>query len=434
VSESAVAGGPATADRPGPVPLRHNSGFRMLWIGQVLSDTGTEAALIAYPLLILALTGSAAIAGAVGTARLAAQLLLGLPGGALSDRFDRRLTMIVCDSIRAAVLGLLVGLVLAHLVTWPVVLAVSIVDGAANVLFDPSASAALPGIVADGQLERAWAATEARAYGAGLAGPALGGFLFGLGRAVPFLGDALSYLVSAGTVSRIRGRFRPERTGQHTGLWHEAAEGIRLVWSHQLLRAVVIQAPLVNFAFNGAIFTITLALRRHGTAPGVIGLVQAAIAAGGLLGALAAPRLQGRLSLRRVAITLTVAGTALFAVAALVLPSPLVAVPVALTLLLAPAANAALFAAMLRATPDNMRGRVSNTVTQAATGLAALAPLTAGLLVQHFSGRWALTAFAAAIGAAAILCTVLPGLEDAEPGRTGSGQAARPTPPAVPGN
>ncbi len=417
MNETAAAGTPGAAARPGVVPLRRNSRFRLLWIGQVLSDTGTEAALIAYPLLILALTHSAVIAGAVGTVRLVAQLALGLPGGALSDRFDRRRTMIACDSIRAAVLGLLAGLVLAHLVTWPVVLAVSVIDGAANVLFDPSASAALPGIVADEQLERAWAATEARAYGAGLAGPALGGFLFGLGRAVPFLGDALSYLVSAGMVSRIRGQFRPERTGERTGLWREAADGIRLVWSHQLLRAVVIQAPLVNFAFTGVIFTITLALRQHGTAPGVIGLAQAGIAAGGLFGALAAPRLQGRLPLRRLAIMLTVTGTVLFAVAALVLPSPLVAVPVAVTLLLAPAANAALFAAMLRATPDNMRGRVNNTVTQAAMGLATLAPLTAGLLVQHFSGRWALAAFAAAIAAAAILCTILPGLRDAGPGR-----------------
>ncbi len=415
MNETAAAGAPGSAAAPGPVPLRRNSRFRLLWIGQVLSDTGTQAALIAYPLLILALTHSAAIAGAAGTVRLVAQLVLGLPGGALSDRFDRRLTMITCDAIRAAVLGLLTGLVLAHLVTWPVVLAVSVIDGAANALFDPSASAALPGIVADEQLEQAWAATEARSYGASLAGPALGGFLFGLGSAVPFLGDALSYLVSAGTVSRIRGQFRPERTAKRTALWREAAEGIRLVWNHQLLRAVVVQAPLVNFAFTGVIFTITLALRQHGTAPGIIGLAQGGIAAGGLLGALAAPRLQGRLPLRRLVIVLTMAGTGLFAVAALVLPSPLVAVPVAATLLLAPAANAALFAAMLRATPDNMRGRVSNTVTQAATGLAALAPLTAGLLVQHFSGRWALAAFAAATGAAAILCTALKGLRDASP-------------------
>ncbi len=406
---------PPPAPRPSPaVPLRLNSGFRMLWIGQVLSDTGTNAAHIAYPLLILALTHSTAIAGIVGTVGLLAQLALGLPGGALADRFDRRLTMIACDTLRAAVLGLLVALVLLHLATWPVVLVVSVVDGAASVLFDPSAMAALPAIVADEQLEKAWAATEARTYGASLAGPAIGGLLFGLGRAVPFLGDAISYLISAGSVSRIRGRFRPDRTGQRMALWREAAAGVRLVGRNQLLRAVVIQAPLINFAFTGVIFTITLALRQHGTSPGVIGLAQAGIAAGGLLGALAAPRMQGRLPLSQLVIMLTVVATALFALSALLLPSPLVALPVAITLLLAPTANAALFAAMLRTTPEDMRGRVNNTVILAATGLAALAPLTAGLLVQHASGTWALAVFAAAIGIAAIICVALPWLRNAE--------------------
>src|SRR5580692_208654 len=198
----------APAEPAPPVPLRRNRGFRWLWIGQVVSDTGTEAALIAYPLLVLALTHSAVIAGVVGTVRLVVQLILGLPGGALSDRLDRRLTMIVCDATRAAVLALLAVLVVVHLVTWPVVLVIAVIDGGANVLFDPSASAALPGIVADQQLEQAWAATEARTYAAGLAGPALGGLLFGLGRAVPFVGDAASYLVSAAAVSRIRGKFK----------------------------------------------------------------------------------------------------------------------------------------------------------------------------------------------------------------------------------
>jgi MFS family permease len=95
VSETAGASDAADAEvavelQPSSaVPLRRNSGFRMLWIGQVLSDTGTNAALIAYPLLILALTHSAVIAGVVGTVRLVVQLVLGLPGGALSDRFDR---------------------------------------------------------------------------------------------------------------------------------------------------------------------------------------------------------------------------------------------------------------------------------------------------------------------------------------------------------
>ena len=101
----------------------------------------------------------------------------------------------------------------------------------------------------------------------------------------------------------------------------------------------MIQAPLVNFAFTGVIFTVTLALRRHGTAPGIIGLAQAGIAVGGLIGALIAPRLQGRLSLSRLVIVLAVSATALFA-------------------------------AMLRAAPEDMRGRVTNTVILGATGLA----------------------------------------------------------------
>lgn len=397
-----------------PVPLRRNSGFRLLWIGQVVSDTGTNVALIAYPLLILALTHSAVMAGIVGTVRLVAQIVLGLPGGALSDRFDRRLVMIACDSLRAAVLVLLAALVLAHMVTWPVVMVVSVIDGGANVLFDPSANAALPAIVDDSQLEQAFAATEARAYAASLVGPALGGLLFGLGSAVPFAGDALSYLVSAGTVSRIRGRFRPGRPDERKSLTHEVSEGLRLVWRSPLLRGAVLLAPLINFAFNGVIFTITVALRQHGIAPAVIGLAQAGIAVGGLVGAVIAPRLQARLPMWQLAIVLTVAATALFVVAALVLPSPLVAVPVAISVLLGPAVNAALIGAMLRIAPEEMRGRVTSTMITVATGLAALSPLTAGLLLQHVSGPWAIGAFAVAMGVAAIMCIALPWLRDAE--------------------
>jgi MFS family permease len=408
------------------VPLRRNRGFRLLWIGQVLSDTGSNAAFIAYPLLILALTNSPAIAGVVGTVRAVVQLALGLPGGVLSDRLDRRLTMVVCDSVRAAVLALLAVLVLTHVVSWPVVLAVAVVDGAGGVLFDPAATAALPAIVADDQLEAAWSATEARTYAANLAGPAIGGFLFGLGSALPFLGDAVSYLVSAATAGRIPGQFRPERATERKSMLREALDGMRLVGRNALLRAVLLQAPLVNFAFNGVLFTIVLALRRHGTAPGVIGLVQAAVMVGGLTGAVIAPRLQARLRLSQLVIGLTWGATAMFAVAALLLPSALVAIPVAVTFVLAPAANAALFAAMLRATPADMRGRVNNTVILVATGLAALAPLTAGLLVQQLSGSWAMLAFALAIGIAGVMSVVLRGLNDA-------GLATGTAPPQAPG-
>jgi len=410
---------PASDPAP-PVPLRRNRGFRLLWIGQLLSDTGTGIGALGYPLLILALTHSAVLAGVVGTVRAIARLCLQLPAGALADRLDRRLTMIVCDVMRAGLLALLAVLIAVQLASWPVVLIVCVIEGGAGAIFDPAATAALPAIVPDGQLEEAWAATEARTYAAGLAGPALGGVLFGLGRAVPFLADAVSYAVSFGTVSRIRGRFRPRSSVERKPLWREAADGLRVVWQVPLLRAVLITAPLVNFAFNGVVFTIILALRQHGTSSVVIGLVQAAITVGGLLGAIVAPRLQGRVGIGTLAAGVSFAGVALFIIAAVVVPSPLVALPLALDLVLAPAANAALFGVMLRSAPDEMRGRVSNAVLMVATALAALAPLSAGLLVQHLSAGWAVGAFAAPMAVAGALCVLLPGLRESKSGAVAS--------------
>ena len=386
----------------------------MLWIGQLLSDTGTDIGLLAYPLLILALTHSAVLAGVVGTARAITRLFLQLPAGALADRFDRRRTMIICDIMRAALLALLGILIVMHLAPWPVAMVVSLIEGGTSAIFDPAATAALPGIVPDGQLEEAWAATEARTYGASLVGPALGGVLFGLCWAVPFLADAISYGVSFGTVNQIHGRFRPKMTAEHKLLWREAVDGLQLVWQVSILRAVMITAPLMNFAYSGVLFTIILALRQHGTSTTVIGLVQAAAAAGGLLGSVMAPWVQGRIRFATLTRAITLTGAVLFVAVALLIPSPLVAVPVAMALLLAPAANAALFGVMLRSAPEEMRGRVTNSVVMVAIALATLAPLTAGLLVQHVSAASAVGVFAAAMAIAATLSLLLPGLRQKE--------------------
>jgi hypothetical protein len=266
--------------------------------------------------------------------------------------------------------------------------------------------------VADEQLVEALAATEGRTWAASLAGPALGGLLFSLGRAIPFLIDAVSYAVSFGTVSRIRGRFRPERAPEPKALHHEVLDGLRTVWQIPLLRAVMVLAPLVNFAFTGVLFTITVGLRQHGTSATVIGLVQAAIMTGGVLGAPIAPLLQRRLRPGTLIRTMTLAGALLFAVAAVVIPSPLVALPVAAVVLLAPAGNSVLFAAALRQAPEEMRGRVTSTVTMTAMSLAALAPLLAGLVVEHASASWAVGAFAAANAIAAVLNLSMPGLRN----------------------
>jgi MFS family permease len=404
-----------TSDADAPLPLRRNRNFQLLWVGQVLSDLGSEFGALAYPLLILALTHSPVTAGIVGTATSVTAFAVRLPAGSLADRIDRRKTMIMVDGVRTFVLLGLAVAVAMHAIVWPVVLLVAIVDRIGDTLFTPASNAALPDIVRDDQLERAWAATEARQYAASLGGPALGGILFSLGRAVPFFGDTISYGVSMLTSGAMKGSFHSaQKEVDRRGLWHEAFEGVRLIWHDALLRAVVVQAPLINFAFTGVIFTVTLSLQHHGTSASVIGLTQSAIMVGGLLGAIAAPKIQGRFCLTQLVVTLTAGGALLFGAAAIIAPSPLMAIPIAIPFFVSPVSNAALFAAMLRKTPAEMRGRVNNALLQMATGLAALAPLVAGLLVAHTSPHWAMGAFAIALSISAVFAVTLKGLRSAE--------------------
>jgi hypothetical protein len=323
--------------------------------------------------------------------------------------------MIACDAIRAVVLALLAVLVATDVVVWPVVLAVAIVDRVGDTLFTPASTGLLPSLVAPHQLEDAWAATEARQYAASLGGPALGGVLYTIGRAVPFVGDTVSYGISAVTSWRIRGDFASKRDdGEERGLWAEALDGVRYIWRHALLRAVVFQAPLINFAFTGMLFGITLAMRHAGKSAATVGFTQSAIMVGGLLGAIAAPRLQGRMPLSKMVVVVTAIGAVCFAVAAVIVPSPLLAIPVGVTLFLSPAANAALFASLLRETPEAMRGRVNNALLQAATGLATLAPLVAGLMIEHVSTHAALAVFAAVLVCSTVVALASKGLRLAE--------------------
>jgi len=325
--------------------------------------------------------------------------------------------MILCDATRAVVLAALAAGTILHIVAWPVVLAVAVIDRLGDTLFTPASMAALPAIVPSSQLEDAWAATEARQYAAGLGGPTLGGLLFSLGAAVPFVGDAISYGVSAITSSRMSGNFGSERSAEsRTGLWSEAFEGIRVIWHDAMMRAVIVQAPLINFVFTGVVFTVTVSLRSHGTSAFVIGIAQSAIMVGGLLGAIVAPRLQGRFTLQQLLVALTGGGTICFAVAALVIPSPFVAIPIAVPFFVSPMTNAALFATLLRRTPEELRGRVNNALLQLAVGLAALAPLVAGLLVAHLPSSWAMGIFALGLAMATVLALSLRGLRLAEQG------------------
>src|SRR5689334_1572548 len=87
------------------VPLSRNRNYQLLWSGQALSEVGFSTTMIAFPLLVLAITGSPAASGLVLGADAAAQLIAGLPAGALVDRWDRKKIMLWCEAVLAVAVG-----------------------------------------------------------------------------------------------------------------------------------------------------------------------------------------------------------------------------------------------------------------------------------------------------------------------------------------
>lgn len=96
----------APAQAPRKLPrLWGNREYMLLWSGQAASSLGTQVSTIAFPFLVLALTGSLAQAGFIGGLRALPYLIFSLPAGALIDRWDRKRVMIICDTGRALALG-----------------------------------------------------------------------------------------------------------------------------------------------------------------------------------------------------------------------------------------------------------------------------------------------------------------------------------------
>lgn len=396
-------------------PLWRNREFNLLWTSQSLSDLGGAIAQLALPLLVLELTGSPVRAGVVGTAALVAKLLTRLPAGVLADRVDRRRAMLTCDVIRLFAYLSLAATIFAGRAGLPVIIVVAVLDAVCTALFNTVEHAALRSIVPLAQLPAAVARNEARTYGTSLAGPPLGGLLFGVAHALPFLGNALSYLASFAGVALIRRPLQAERGESPPGHAAAVAEGLRFVFGNPFLRAVLIIAAPLNFALNGAIFTILITLQRHGVQPGVIGLTETIVGVGGLAGAFAAPALQRWLPFARLIRFICWAAAGVLVTSAWLTASIAAAIPVALAVFLGPSCNAALFGYQVAITPDHLQGRVLSVIFLAAMSASATAPLLSGVFVTAWGSARTILVFAAAVAVAALTATLAAGIRTMRP-------------------
>ncbi len=284
------------------VPLRKNRDFILLQSGQVLSTIGSESTGIAYPLVVLAITHSPAKAGIVGFARILPWALFGLVAGVAVDRLPRKAMMLTSDVVRASALGsVAIAAALGHL-TFEHVAAVAFLEGSMYVFFNIAEIGALCSVVASEQLPTALAAEQARYSTVTIVAPPLGGSLFGIGRAFPFVAGAVSPAFSLATLLAIRTPFQEVRERDEAPLRTQLAEGFRFLWKRPFLRTCAFMFTWTNLAFEGTFLIIIVVARQQGFSGGKIGAIIAVLGVCSLVGSALSPRLQKLLSMRAIVI------------------------------------------------------------------------------------------------------------------------------------
>jgi MFS family permease len=376
------------------VPLRRNRDFMLLQAGQLLSNTGTESTSIAYPLLVLAVNGSAARAGVVSFARTLPWALLALPAGVLADRWDRRRLMIAADGVRMLAIGCLAAAVLLHQVAFWAIPLVAFVEGSGTVLFLAAHAGAMRAVVPARQLPAAAGAQTGRQAAVGLVGPLLGGALFELSQALPFVVDAASYASSTVSLLAMRTPFQQAREPDRLSLRVRLAEGFHFLWGHPFLRTCALLFGLANFIGPGVLLAVVVIGRRQGLSGGAVGVLVAAVGGCLLLGALASPLVRRRLPVRAVLLLelWTWPGCAVFLVWPNVYVLTAAILPTALAI---PSTNSVVHGYRIAMTPDRLLGRVESVRITISLLIAPLGALAAGVLLDATTARATIALFAA---------------------------------------
>ena len=270
------------------VPARLGAGFRWLLAASWTSNLGDGLMVAAGPLLVASQTHDPLLVAAAAMSTQLPWLMFGLVAGALADRLDRRVVVMIVDSVRALVLAVLcLVIVTGHVDIW-LVLVVMFVLGTAEVFADVTTGTLAPMLVEKADLGIANARIMAGLVTVNqLVGPALGAFLFAVGMAVPFTVQAVCVALGALLVSRIgtaRGAVR-ERVDTHVR--QDILEGVRWLVGNRPVRTLALVIVTFNITWAAPWSVLVLwALQRVGIDEAGFGLLITTAAAGGLLSTL----------------------------------------------------------------------------------------------------------------------------------------------------
>jgi len=365
--------------------------FRLFFIGQVISVTGTWVNATASAWLVLRLSDSGVALGVNTALTFLPILLVGAFGGALADRHDKRRILIGTQASFAIVAIGLFALVATDVVRLWMVFALSLLAGMVTALDNPTRQSFYMEMVEEGDLTNAVSLNAAVFTGARVAGASLAGLLIAsFGIAMGFLVDGLSYIAVIGALLAMRpdDLHGHERADRARG---SVRDGLRYVWiTPALRRPLIVMAIVFTFALNWSVLLPLFAERTFGRGAATFGLMSALGGVGSLSAALVmANRASTRTSppdLRMLGVFALASGTALVLTA--VMPTLEVAllsmVPLGLTMMLfIVTANSML---QLASRPE-FRGRVMALYGMVFLGSTPIGAVVTGWIAERMGPR-----------------------------------------------
>ena len=367
-------------------PARLGQGFRWLTSSSWVGNVGDGIALSAGPLLIASETKSAFLVAAAAFLQRLPWLLLGLPAGVIADRVDRRLLLVCSEAFRAFVIVLLAASLLTGQVNVSWVLAAMLLLGVADVFSNTTAGTLLPMLVDNRELGLANSRMQGSVVvGQQLIGPPVGALLFSLGRAWPFLAQAVIVTAALILVWQVGSRKVISARPRSSRIRSEIRDGFRWLSGHPPVRTLALVILSFNITWGAAWSVLVLYALHHLHMSKVgYGLLTTSSAVGGMLAILLYRRLEQRWPLgniMRACLTLEVCTH--LSLALNTEPG------IALIIMFVFGAYTFVWATVSttvrqRAVPRGLQGRVGSVYLVSVVGGIVLGQIAGGAIAQHW--------------------------------------------------
>jgi MFS family permease len=392
--------------------LWHDREFIKLWIGEIVSSSGSAITSLALPTAaILTLHAGPLQVGLLAAFQRVPFVFLTLFAGVWLDRVRRRPVMIAMDVGRAVILAAVPLAAFASALSMAELYVAALLLGTCTVFFDVGVLAFLPGLIGRDQLTEGYTKLDTSFSISALVGPGLGGLLIqALTAPIALLANSGTYLISAMMLLLIR---RPEPTLEILSegsaivrIRDEIVEGLRWVFGHAILRSIVLGFTFAWFGF-GMVQPLILvfAYRSLHFTPSLMGAILTVEGVSGLAGLWASASVVRRLGLGRTMwMTQIVAAAALFAIPLSRFGQPVVVMGAALVTFGVAVTIQDLNQVTLRQflTPDRLQGRMNSIFRLFYWGSTPLASFLGGVLGDRLGASTTIT-----IGAGLCLVAVL---------------------------